>query len=92
MRGRILDVPIKQKWFDCILRKKKKIEYRDFGPFWKSRLEGRDYDQIRFRNGYATTAPTLYTEYLGVRKNSKTRKYEIRIGRILKQKYLRSKV
>jgi hypothetical protein len=91
MRPRVLDVPIKRKWFDQILEGEKLTEYRRFGTFWRSRLEGKQYDQIRFRNGYAADAPQIYAEYRGVRPNHKTSEYEIRIGRILKTKHLRRK-
>jgi hypothetical protein len=89
MKPRTLDVPIKRKWFDKIVDGKKTIEYRKFGSFWGSRLEGKQYDQIRFRNGYTSDAPEIYTEYRGVRRNFRTSEYEIRIGRILKKKRLR---
>jgi hypothetical protein len=88
MAVRILDVPIKRVWFDRIVKGKKKTEYRDFGPFWRVRLEGKQYDQIRFRNGYAVDAPMVVTEFRGVRKNPTKRRYEIRIGEILRTKNL----
>jgi hypothetical protein len=49
-------------------------------------LEGRHYDVIQFRNGYATKAPEMLVEFLGVRKDGKGRTgyYAIRLGRILK--------
>ena len=49
-------------------------------------LEGRRYDVIQFRNGYATKAPEMQVEFLGVRKYGKGRSdyYAIRLGRILK--------
>ena len=53
-----------------------------------SSAEGRKYDFIRFRNGYATQAPEMLVEFLGVRKYGKGRSgyYAIRLGRILKIK------
>jgi hypothetical protein len=43
---------------------------------------------IQFRNGYATQAPVMVVEFLGVRKYGKGRtgKYAIRLGRILQLK------
>ena len=55
-------------------------------PYWRKRLEGRKYDLVRFRNGYATKALEILAEFLGVRKYGKGRSghYAIRPGRILK--------
>jgi hypothetical protein len=66
----------------------KRTEYRDYTPYWRRRLEGRHYDVIHFRNGYATEAPEMLVEFLGVRKDGKGRNayYAIRLGRILKIK------
>lgn len=55
----ILKIVIKGEWFDEIASKKKKIEYREYTPFWISRLydkdvKKRDYDLIEFINGYNT--------------------------------------
>jgi hypothetical protein len=51
-------------------------------------LEGRKYDVILFRNGYATKAPEMLVEFLGCRVQGKGRNKEfaIRLGRILKIK------
>jgi hypothetical protein len=38
-------------------RGRKRVEYRQRTPFWRKRLEGRKYDAIKFRNGYASKAP-----------------------------------
>jgi hypothetical protein len=64
------------------------MEYRSRTPYWRCRLEGRHYDAIQFRNGYATKAPEMRVEFLGVRKYGKGRTgyYAIRLGRILKIK------
>ena len=59
-------------------------EYRDLKDYWKKRLEGRKYDIVRFRNGYATNAPEMDVEFLGVDKRSDC--YAIRLGKILSVK------
>ena len=46
----------------------KRIEYRRRTPYWRRRLEGRRYDTIQFRNGYATKAPEMLVEWCGIRK------------------------
>ena len=63
----------------------KRIEYRDRTDYWKRRLEGRNYDVVQFRNGYATQAPEMQVEFLGVKKIQKggAPQYAIKLGRIL---------
>jgi hypothetical protein len=43
----------------------KKEEYRVPGKWILSRLEGKEYDRIEFKNGYGPTVPTMEVEYLG---------------------------
>jgi hypothetical protein len=66
----------------------KRIEYRKQTRYWKKRLEGRKYDLIRFRNGYASKAPQMLVEFRGVRRYGKGRNgcYAIQLGRVLKIK------
>jgi hypothetical protein len=66
----------------------KRIEYRKQTRYWKKRLEGRKYDLIRFRNGYASKAPEMLVEFCGVRRYGKGRNgcYAIQLGRVLKIK------
>ncbi|WP_321532293.1 hypothetical protein [uncultured Desulfuromonas sp.] len=59
---RILHLTLKKKWFDMIASGVKKEEYRDVKPYWNIRLENETFDFIRFRNGYATNAPTITVE------------------------------
>lgn len=63
---RILHLTLKKKWFDMIASGVKKEEYREMKPYWHTRLTGRGYDVIRFRNGYAKDSPTLTVEYKGL--------------------------
>lgn len=35
----MLVLPMKKKWFDMILSGKKKEEYREFKPYWNSRVD-----------------------------------------------------
>ena len=86
MRGsdRILHMTLVRKWFDEIARGVKVEEYRDRTDYWKTRLEGREYDIIRFRNGYASDAPEMDVEFLGVEKRRDC--YAIRLGKVLSRK------
>ena len=84
----ILHLNLHREFFAAIVAKTKRIEYRDVSPYWRRRLDGRTYDIIQFRNGYATKAPEMQVEFLGVRRIKKwgRRKYAIRLGKILKIK------
>jgi ASC-1-like (ASCH) protein len=80
----VLHLNLRRKYFAQIAAGTKHVEYREQTPYRKTRLEKRDYDLIKFRNGYATKAPEMFVEFCGVRKGR--RKYDIRLGRILKIK------
>jgi hypothetical protein len=88
----ILHLNLHREFFAQIAAVAKRIEYRKQTQHWKSRLEGRHYDMIQFRNGYATKAPEMQMEFLGVRRYGKGRNayYAIRLGRILKIKRWKS--
>lgn len=83
-----LKIVIKSEWFDQIASKKKKIEYREYIPFWISRLydkngKKRQYDLIEFINGYNTNARRMTTKYEGFEKKGEL--LHINIGRIIKK-------
>lgn len=84
----ILHLNLRRKRFAKIAKKTKRVEYRNYTPYRRRRIENREYDVIQFRNGYATKAPGMLVEFLGVRKYGKgrSRYYAIRLGRILKIK------
>ena len=84
--GAILHLNLHRQYFAAIVAKTKRIEYRSHTPYWKTRLENRKYDVIQFRNGYATDAPEMQVEFLGVRRIKKDGQnvYAIRLGKILK--------
>ncbi len=88
----MLHLNLKREWFAAIAKKTKCIEYRSQTPYWRKRLEGRHYDAIQFRNGYATKAPETLVEFRGLRRYGRGRKayYAIRLGRILKIKRWKS--
>ena len=64
----VLHLNLHREFFAAIAAKTKRIEYRQRTAYWKTRLEGRRYDVICFRNGYATKAPEMWVEWRGVRK------------------------
>ena len=93
-KPRILHLNLRGVYFDLIERGLKKTEYRNYTTYWRRRLEGRDYDVIRFRNGYATKAPVMDVQYVtkGFRVVGGKKEYAIRLGKILTVKnYKRTK-
>ena len=62
---KILHMTLKKKWFDMILSGEKKEEYREIKGYWAKRLFNRQYDIIRFRNGYSPDSPVFDIEYKG---------------------------
>ena len=62
---RVLRLTLKRRWFDMIASGEKKEEYREPGKWILSRLEGKEYDLIEFKNGYGPNVPTMEVEYLG---------------------------
>jgi len=87
----ILYLSLIKKWFDLIASGKKKVEYREIKPFWKKRLFDKEYDIIHFRNGYQPDSPLLVVEFKGVGYGyfEGKKHYAIKLGKILKTKFLR---
>ena len=58
-----LKITIKKYWYDAILSGRKIHEYREYKPFWISRLVDKKtggiqhYDRLEMRNGYEPTSP-----------------------------------
>lgn len=63
--GRVLRLTLKRKWFDMIASGEKKEEYRLPSNWIASRLEGKAYDRVEFKNGYGPNVPTVIVEYKG---------------------------
>lgn len=61
---KVLHLTLKKKWFDMIESGEKKEEYREIKPYWIKRLKydfwpGRQFDIIRFKNGYGKNSPEM---------------------------------
>lgn len=65
-----LQLTLKKKWFDLIFSGNKVFEYREYKPYWISRLLGsegtRHYDEVRFSNGYGKYRPYIRSEFVGM--------------------------
>ena len=87
---KILHLNLYRKYFDAIADGTKTIEYRDKTDYWKKRIEGREYDIIKFRNGYAKDAPTMLVEYKGYNIGFNVlceEKYMINLGKVIEVNY-----
>ena len=83
---KILHLNLFRKYFDQIASGYKIFEYREKTDYWKKRIENREYDVIKFRNGYAKNAPTMLVEYVGLNVGNPFA-YEIQIGKVLEVQY-----
>jgi ASC-1-like (ASCH) protein len=83
---KILHLNLYRKYFDLIAEGTKTIEYRDKTDYWKRRIEDKEYDVIKFRNGYRKDAPTMVVEYGGWNLNDDG-DYELYLGEVLKVNY-----
>ena len=89
---KILHLNLYRKYFDAIADGTKTVEYRNRTEYWMRRIEGREYDTIKFRNGYAKDAPTMLVEYKGYKEVIRTGygngvEYEIELGKITEVNY-----
>jgi hypothetical protein len=83
MEKKILRLTLYKKWFFEILEGKKTKENREIKPYWIKRLQGKYYDEVWFKNGYAKNAPFMRVECL---KITKEEKFVIHLGKILQVK------
>ena len=85
---KVLHLNLYRKYFDQILKGEKTIEYREVTPYWSKRLEGRHYDVIQFRNGYAKIAPVMIVEFKGMDIDNDVQgtRYAIQLGNVLETK------
>jgi hypothetical protein len=86
---RVLSLNLMREYFDAIADGTKKTEFREYKPYWRTRLEGREYDEIHFRNGYSAKAPFMRVQFRGARKRKSNRGIEfvIALGNILELKH-----
>jgi hypothetical protein len=82
----VLRLTLHREFFAAIAAGTKKTEHREIKPYWRTRLEGRHYDLIHFRNGYAADAPEMLVEFAGLRRQGRgaSAEYAIHLGRILR--------
>lgn len=82
---RVLQLKASKECFAEIISGNRQFEFREIKPFWSSRLDGKDYDEIHFRNGYSSTAPLARLKFGGVsiRQHAGHDMYAIRLGQLI---------
>jgi len=60
-----LHLTLSKKPFEVMLSGEKQIEIRNPSDWIKSRLKKKDYDVVKFVNGYGSDRPYFITEYKG---------------------------
>ena len=68
---RVLPLTLKKEWFDLMVSGKKKVEYREPSKWIIVRLE-KEYDVIKFTNGYGSDKPYFICEYNGFEISNKS--------------------
>lgn len=65
MTKKILYLTLKKPQFQVTFSREKQIEYRKHGNWIKSRLLNKDYDLVKFTNGYGSDKPFFVCKFLG---------------------------
>ena len=72
---KILHLTLKKSWFDLMINGKKTTEYRKPSEWIKQIFIDKDYDLIRFVNGYGSEKPFFISIYLGYEVAEKDEKF-----------------
>jgi len=78
-----LKLTLHRDYFEAIAAGRKVEEYRKIKPYWTTRLVGRNYDEIHFRNGYNTDSPFMRVKYLGYEIDQEQGLYVLKLGSVL---------
>lgn len=85
--SRVLHLTLKRQWFEMIIHSGKIEEYREVKPYWEKRLfnvnhngQPKEYDIIRFKNGYGKNVPEMDIEWKGCWKGEGDPMYGAEIG------------
>jgi hypothetical protein len=79
---------IKREWLTKIADRTKRVEYREIKPYWVRRLSGvKPPFLLRLINGMQRNAPEITLVVTKIRKNSRSRQFELVLGRIVGLKH-----
>lgn len=72
-KKRILHLTLSKKWFDKHLSGEKTEDYREINKYWRRRLfkkgselKIKEFDLVRFTNGYGAHRPSMDKEWKGL--------------------------
>ncbi len=82
---KVLHLTLHRLWFDEIAAGRKHYEYRLKTPYWKARLESKDFEEVWFRNGYGKNSPFMRVVYTNLIEDD-PEYYIIILGSILEVK------
>lgn len=82
---KVLSLTLMREFFEAIRAGQKTVEYREVQPYRINSLEGKQFDEIHFRNGYSADAPFMRVECkgMGISDFRGSPHYCIQLGRIL---------
>jgi len=76
---------IEREWLAEIVAGTKKTEYRQIKAYWRKKLDTIVTPfELRLINGMQKRAPEVTVVIDRVRKNSRTRQYELHIGKVIR--------
>src|ERR1700757_4147910 len=84
----IITTTVKREWLKKIANRTKRVECRELKPYWVKRLsQVRMPFLLRLINGMQPNAPEITVVVTKVRKNSRSRQFELVLGKIAKLKH-----
>ena len=79
---------IKREWLQEIAAGRKRVEYREIKPYWTRRLSTvKSPFLLRLINGMQPKAPEVTVVVRRVRRNSRSRKFELLLGGVVSVKH-----
>ena len=79
---------IEREWLREIIAGRKKIEYREIKPYWTKRFSRvKPPFVLRLINGMSLNAPRLSVIVRRIRKNNRTGRYELALGKVFDVEY-----
>ena len=82
---RVLKLTLNKEWFDLMISGKKKVEYRLPSNWIISRLQ-KEYDLIKFINGYGSDKPYFICEYKGFEISNESKTVQVEKSEIKVEK------
>ena len=83
MTRKILHLTLHRQWFAAIAAETKTEEYRAATPYWQTRLEGKAFDEVHFRNGYSPDRPFMRVACEQIEFRPEKGIFIIHLGKIL---------